>query len=117
MLKFMCKKIISFMLAMICTFTFVFICSIEVKTNAASYFIGSGTRDDPYQIRSKSDLQQLSALVNTPSANDEYKKAYYIQTCDIDLENVNWRPIGAHWNGKDWASTEKEMRIFMGNYN
>ncbi len=113
----MLKRMTSLMVAIICTFTFIFICPIEIKSKELSYFSVSGTRNDPYQIRSKADLQQLSTLVNTPSANDEYKRAYYIQTCDIDLGNVNWRPIGAHWNGKDWASTEKEMRIFMGNYN
>lgn len=108
------KKVISLMLAVICAFTFIFICPVTFKTEAASYFTGSGTVEDPYQIASKSDLKKLAELCNTANANNDYKIAYYIQTADIDLGNEAWTPIGKHWD----SSTKWEgNQIFGGIYN
>lgn len=109
----MLKRVTTFMAAMICAFTFIFISPIEMKTEAASFFTGSGTREDPYQISSKSDLKKLAELCNAADANTEYKLAYYIQTADIDLGDEAWTPIGVNWN----ASTRWEgHRIFGGVY-
>ena len=54
-------------------------------------FAGEGTLDNPYEISSKEDLFAFSTLVNT---GFETKNVFFKQTMDIDLENVDWRPIG-----------------------
>lgn len=109
----MLKRAASFILAVICAFTFLFICPVTFKTEAASYFTGSGTVADPYQISSKSDLKKLAELCNTADANTDYKIAYYIQTADIDLGNEAWTPIGKHWDSSThWGGN----RVFGGVY-
>lgn len=61
------------------------------KKEDGSY--GKGTAGDPYLISSATDLMMLSA--NTILALGEYyDNKYFEQTADIDLNAVNWQPIG-----------------------
>lgn len=103
------KKAISLMLAMICAFTFMFVCPVTFKAEAASYFLGSGTESDPYKITTKNDLFLLSTLVNDDSTSVDYYDKCYIQTKDIDLEGEKFTPIGTR--------EESGGRGFSGLYN
>lgn len=73
---------------------------------------GSGTKENPYLISSKSDLEMLSKVINIEDASISYKTAYYYQTNDINLNNEAWAPIGIQWNGSDYKSN----LIFSGYY-
>lgn len=57
-------------------------------------FEGKGTKDDPYLIWQKEDLIALQEYVNNPAYHDFYASAYYKQINDIDLEDMEWTPIG-----------------------
>ena len=61
-----------------------------------NYFDGDGTEENPYLIKSKSDLITLSSVVNNPEIYYSYKQAHYKQTADIDLENEVFIPIGIY---------------------
>jgi hypothetical protein len=55
---------------------------------------GSGTENDPYIIRTASDLANVATYINTDVAG--YKTAYYRMDEDIDLSGyANWTPIGS----------------------
>lgn len=79
-------------------------------------FAGSGTEEDPYQISSKKDLENMRDLVNNIMTNHVYGYANYIQTADIDLENENWTPIGSYYEN-DTSTVENKNAAFNGNYN
>ena len=57
-------------------------------------FAGSGTEEDPYLIGCAEDLIALQEYVNDPSYNAVYGTAYYKQTADIDLGDMEWTAIG-----------------------
>lgn len=60
-------------------------------------FAGKGTPADPYQIDSAFRLRLLADIVNDPAPDYEgFRNACYIQTNDIDLQNINWIPIGSY---------------------
>lgn len=74
-------------------------------------FKGSGTASDPYQISSKEELTIMRNLVNSEYSSSKYNACYYVQTADIDLENMTWEPIGVRLkNGKN-------APMFFGSYN
>lgn len=75
-------------------------------------FLGDGTADSPYQISSKSELEIMRDLINSPYSCGKYNGCYYIQTSDIDLENDTWEPIG-----KRVLNGEEALLSFNGNYN
>ncbi len=77
-------------------------------------FKGSGTQNEPYQISSKEDLSALAELINNPWINPKYRHCYYIQTCDIDLQDIDWTPIGIYI---DENNNLTENAIFEGYYN
>ena len=53
---------------------------------------GGGVIDDPYLINSKEDLTKMSFLVDSV---DGYENAYYKLMEDIDMEKVDFTPIGS----------------------
>lgn len=64
-------------------------------TVASSFAGGSGTEEDPYQIATGAQLAYFAKVVNaTAYADNEYAKAYYKLTSDIDLNNKTLGPIG-----------------------
>jgi len=80
-------------------------------------FAGSGTKDDPYQISNKEELEMLSKIVNNIYFNPRYGHAYYLQTADIDLENESWTPIGLGYDGDDGQGAYNCVtRMFFGSY-
>lgn len=56
-------------------------------------FVGSGIKEDPYQIATIEDLILLSEVTNNKSIMDYFSKCHYIQTTDIDLNNKIFTPI------------------------
>ncbi|MBQ9112553.1 MAG: InlB B-repeat-containing protein [Clostridia bacterium] len=73
---------------------------------------GSGTSDDPYLIQSGADLAYLAKIVNdNPSDWNKvltYDK-YYKLTKSIDLNNIEWTPIG-----KDCTAALTNVTVFCG---
>ena len=60
---------------------------------AAEFAGGTGTAEDPYQIATGSQLAYLASQVNSGT---DYEDTYFILTADIDLNNIEWTPIGIH---------------------
>lgn len=74
-------------------------------------FEGSGTASDPYQISSKEELTIMRNLINSEYSSSKYNACYYVQTADIDLENMTWEPIGVRLKNGENAP------MFSGSYN
>lgn len=91
--------------------------TVTVQEIPTDVFTGSGTKDDPYQISSREELIKMRDLVNDTELNPQYGHAYYIQTADIDLGNMEWMPIGPGYDGEnaDGAYNYK-TRMFYGSY-
>ena len=80
---------------------------------------GSGTQDDPWLISTAADLKALADYINSGNAADcdadadvcggigNFHGYYFKQTADIDLQGVEWDPIG--YDGE-------ENSYFAGNY-
>ncbi|MBJ6362512.1 S-layer homology domain-containing protein [Paenibacillus sp. GCM10012307] len=72
-----------------------------VDKNGAE-FLGSGTEQAPYQIRTASELATLAELVNAGTAPYANVAKYYELMRDIDLsgyvDNGGWEPIGTDDN-------------------
>lgn len=63
-------------------------------STANGFRAGDGTESSPYEITDASQLALLAARVNEGT---EYDGKYFSLLCDIDLNNIEWVPIG---NGK-----------------
>lgn len=80
---------------------------------------GNGTQDDPWLISTAADLKALADYINSGKAADcdadadvcggigNFHGYYFKQTADIDLQGVEWDPIG--YDGE-------ENSYFAGNY-
>ena len=82
--------------------------SEAVYVKAAEKFAGGdGTKENPYQISNSAELALMENLINDKDGNKEYRKAYYILTNDISLNDTSnvdkwatdapeysWNPIG-----------------------
>ena len=57
---------------------------------------GSGTKDDPYKIKTAEQLAKLAADINSGKGDKEYTHSgeYFILTDNIDLSAHRWVPIG-----------------------
>ena len=69
---------------------------------------GSGTEADPYLINDYYDLCWFRDSVNTYTSDgsNQYKNKYVKLTADIDLNGINWQPIG--------DNTTNDHEAFMG---
>lgn len=74
---------------------------------SAGFESGDGTRDNPYIIASPGQLKLLSDLVN--EGNMEYFACYYALGTDIDLENVDFKPIG-------YRNSRDDYKYFCGEF-
>jgi len=68
------------------------------STVAASFDGGSGTEADPYRIATGAQLAYLSSTVG---AGTDYSGLYLKLTADIDLNNLEWTPIGGKFGGSN----------------
>ena len=59
-----------------------------------SAYEGAGTDDSPYLIQSPEDLEQVAQNVNAGTDTEKYFKLM----ASIDLQNVEWTPIGTTTN-------------------
>ncbi|MDY6426639.1 MAG: hypothetical protein SPK61_01310, partial [Bacteroidales bacterium] len=57
---------------------------------------GSGTESDPYQIQTAQQFAFISIMVN--SGTTKYTDKYFVLTDDIDLNYIEWTPIGINEN-------------------
>ena len=76
-----------------------------------TYSGGSGTAEDPWLI---STVQNLQTLAETVNSGKNYENQYFVLTSDLDLQNINWTPIGntfanALFNNPDYV-------LFAGNF-
>lgn len=58
---------------------------------------GSGTYDDPYLIETAENLAYLAEKVNEgyqAQGMAVFRYTYFLMTDDLDLNNINWTPIG-----------------------
>lgn len=68
---------------------------------AADFQKGNGTKDSPYEI---TNAQQFALLAKNVNEGITYSGKYFSLLCDINLNNIDWTPIG---NG---------IHSFMGNF-
>ena len=61
---------------------------------AESFAGGKGTKDDPYQIATGSQLAYFAKRVNAEEYGEKYADTYFELTEDIDLGGKEWTPIG-----------------------
>ena len=64
---------------------------------ASPWMQGSGTSDDPYLIETAENLAYLAEKVNEgyqAQGMAVFKYTYFLMTDDLDLNNINWTPIG-----------------------
>lgn len=53
---------------------------------------GKGTREEPFLITGKADLELVASFCNGGLRSNGI---YFLQTADIDLNGANWKPVGS----------------------
>lgn len=68
---------------------------------------GTGEEDNPYLISSAGTLAYLASVVNSGkgAGDTAFLEKYFRLTCDIDLDNRPWIPIGFRFEGSVNSST------------
>lgn len=70
---------------------------------AAAFAGGDGSESDPYQISSASELSLMQSVLIDENKND-YDKAYYVLTADIELNDTadfnNWKTVAPEFSWK-----------------
>ncbi len=89
--------------------------SLEKKPmdGAEEYTEGSGTEDNPFIISNRGQLIHFSNQINI----GEHKKAHFALGADIDLENMEWMPIGSYYIGFNGVFDGKGYEISNFNIN
>ena len=59
---------------------------------AVQWTHGTGTQADPYLIESAENLAWISEMVNNGVTT--YEGVYFRMTTDLDMQNIEWVPIG-----------------------
>ncbi len=60
---------------------------------ATGFSDGTGTQADPYLV---ADGSELAYLVQQVNAGTDYSGKYFKQTADIDLDSLQWTPVGIY---------------------
>ena len=81
---------------------------------AESFAGGKGTKDDPYQIATGSQLAYFAERVNAEEYGEKYAGTYFELTEDIDLGGKEWTPIG--YTVTDLIMGGHEYFVFSGNF-
>ena len=81
---------------------------------AESFAGGKGTKDDPYQIATGSQLAYFAKRVNAEEYGEKYADTYFELTEDIDLGGKEWTPIG--YTVADLIMGGHEYFVFSGNF-
>lgn len=113
------KRALSIVLTLLIVVGFVPFADIAPTTASAAVstwdgsidtsFSGSGTAANPYVISSAAELAGLAQLVNGNSNWSTNK--HFVLTSDIDLNNLEWTPIGFHMT---LSGAEYRDRFFFG---
>ena len=88
---------------------FALLATLVLAQSALAWSGGAGTKDDPYQIASATDLQTLATNVNS-STTQHYSDTYFKLTQDISMKDVcsaekgSWVPIGG-WSSSGAANS------------
>ncbi len=98
------RLIFTFILATLCGINAFSQTSVWDGT-AVSWTQGTGTEDDPYLIESAQNLAYIAEMVN--GGVNQYEGIYFKQTVDIDLDSLEWTPIGNY---------NTTTAIFSGNF-
>ncbi len=89
------------------------VCAIAMWNNLApSVWEGGGTHTNPYLIQSAADLATIAYYVNNYKiikTDQPVGWNYFKMTCDIDLLNIPWIPIGIE--GTDGSINGAEIRF------
>ena len=81
---------------------------------AESFAGGKGTKDDPYQIATGSQLAYFAKRVNAEEYGEKYADTYLELTEDIDLGGKEWTPVGE--TVADLIMGGHEYFVFSGNF-
>ncbi|MFR3932608.1 MAG: GLUG motif-containing protein [Ruminococcus bicirculans (ex Wegman et al. 2014)] len=81
---------------------------------AESFAGGKGTKDDPYQIATGSQLAYFAKRVNAEEYGEKYADTYFELTEDIDLGGKEWTPVGQ--TVADLIMGGHEYFVFSGNF-
>lgn len=68
------------------------------------FFTGDGTEESPYLLSDADDLERFSSTINSDTTG-AYTKAYYKLTTDIDLNGVEWMPVGYYAAETEYSTT------------
>ncbi len=85
-------KAIIMMLVFMAIFSWGFALANYDGSVADSYASGTGSENDPYHINSP---EQLALLAKSVNDGNRYFDKYFVLDNDIDLNNVEWTPIGS----------------------
>lgn len=77
---------------------------------AESFSYGEGTSNNPYKISTASEFALFAKNINDNI--DEYNSAFYCLDTDIDLNNIDWTPIG----NNELSYSIDEHKIFKGTF-
>ncbi|MDY6374169.1 MAG: FISUMP domain-containing protein, partial [Bacteroidales bacterium] len=69
---------------------------------AEMWTVGSGTESDPYQIQTAQNLAYLAQSVNS---GNSYSDKFFIQTDDINLNNIEWTSIGGQYDRVNYETS------------
>ena len=81
---------------------------------AESFAGGKGTKDDPYQIATGSQLAYFAKRVKAEEYGEKYADTYFELTEDIDLGGKEWTPVGE--TVADLIMGGHEYFVFSGNF-
>ena len=82
---------------------------------ATGFAGGSGTQNDPYRISTGAQLAFLAQMINN-GLNDGYHEKYYKLTNSIDLNGLEWDPIGSYWFNESYHAYDLTFQgYFDGN--
>lgn len=78
---------------------------------------GSGTEDDPYIISTASELAFMAEQINENGdkkySNNNYYNKYYKLANSIDLNGLEWNPIGCAYANENTLSSNRKFRGFF----
>lgn len=104
------KKVLALILSVVLLVTTLSVTSFASTTAdvwdgtiAEGFDGGTGTADDPYQIATAAQLAYFSEAFTTSTWPD-FEDAYVVLTNDIDLNNIEWTPIGSLYTSYFWGS-------------
>ena len=105
------KKLFTTIIALLLTLNAF---ALDVWNGSASPWTqGDGSLNNPYLIETASNLAYLAEKVNEgyqAQGMEVFKNTYFLLTDDLDLNNINWTPIG----NVDYVNTTLEGFYFAG---